>query len=363
MILNELDSKQIQRQLVFDRAVALLHRAMPRPSAFMVPLHEDWKVFEESNLVSHVISLKAVYERSEPPLQCSTAFAELLCHTGRYLYERHINQESLAILDLGERVCSNLKELPNWRYRKEDGVDNTPQNGVAQSQRLRLTVHDLDTLEANIITYAAGLHGNLSGLSERHIADEKTRRCLELRIRHMSDTTECGQTLSDHLLLANAYNDVGFQYLDNEDYDKAEAPLLKSLEMKSLRQAEGKIDGFEFAESKKNLAIVYLARGKKDAALELIEEASGILMLEEGPTDPSTLLCKFMWATILLHDGQLERSLNLHREVLDIRLKIFGTAGIATLHSFYAVAHVHFALSDISAAKHVLPISNVWHTS
>jgi tetratricopeptide (TPR) repeat protein len=344
MILNSLDDgKGIQH--VFNQAVALVRRSLPRPSPYMVPLYDHWEVFE--TYIPHVLSLQSTYLKSHPPLCGTPQFAELLCNAGAYLYERGLSASGLAVLCTAEQVCAELRE-EHFQWPIEDNSDLNWTERSSQS----LMASDLASLRANVLAYSWGINAVTGGLRVRARAHAMAKMVVDLREKHMSSAQPTELTISDHLLLANSYNDLAFQYIDEEQYDLAEPYITKSLHIKNEFSAEN-VPLFEFATPKKDLALVRLAQGRHTEALKLCMEARDLIEKEEGYRSASTQLFRFILAVVLFNVGNISASKEIHDSVLISRLSKFGETGFVTMHSYFWVALCQYHLGEYSDARSV----------
>lgn len=138
-----------------------IRRALPRPSAHMVPSFDSWDTFEI--YVLHVMSLHRLYGYSDSAILASFDFAMLLCHASRYCYERRVEQGGMAMLNTTLEICEMcLKSQPQLSI-------NIP------------SIEQVLLLKAEALAYVVGIHANLSGLSSRRLSNDAVQSCFQIR--------------------------------------------------------------------------------------------------------------------------------------------------------------------------------------
>jgi hypothetical protein len=304
----------------------------------MVPLYRGWDVFE--TLVPHALSLQAVFLRYKPVLllEPNLQFAELLASIGPYLYERGLHTPGLALLSTAEEICTVLET------RKPSRADGYNAAVVFEPPTEPLC------LRANIMAYTWGLWTVTGGIRARPQARVYATAIVALREERISRTPENKLSIADHILLANAYNDLAFQCLDEAKYGEAEPLVHRAMEMKVRFHTAGDrgeqssiiIPQFKFATPMKDLALIRLAQGRRAEALTLCSEAKYLVEAEEGVTSASTQLFRFMFAVVLYNTAASSAGFGaareLHESVLASRVARFGERGCVTLHSRFWVA-------------------------
>ena len=94
-----------QMQLIFDKAATCLSKAFPRQITGQ-SMFKDWQVC--SRITPHLLHLARHYELSEPALERSLEFADLLGHCGWYFWERGEVDVAFTILIIARRTCESL---------------------------------------------------------------------------------------------------------------------------------------------------------------------------------------------------------------------------------------------------------------
>jgi hypothetical protein len=320
ILLNILDRDTGSRQNVFDEAVLLVSEFVPKASPIMVPLPDQWPALQQ--YLPQVLSLWSVYTKSTPAIRSTNNFAELLCNAGAYMYERGLTRSGLQVLGTANEVCDRLesKDLPETKR-----------------------------LQANVLAYAAGFHWKAGGITTRQEAHEWGRKIVELREAYVNSVGLEHVNLQDYLLLSNAYNDFGLQLIDEQDYDKAESYVLRSLQMKQARS--GDIPSFELSASKACLGIVRAAQHRSDEALQLCAEATRAVAEEEGNDSVSAQSFKFDEAMIMASIGKEKESQALLKEILDFQMPLLSESNSSVLNTRFALAYVSFRLGNCSSAR------------
>lgn len=314
-----------KRQNIFDTAVSILYRALPKPSPFMVPLNASWMIFER--FVPHVMNIHQVFSRSTPRIRSTQMFAELLCSTGAYLFERGLRDPGLSILETAQVICQDLSSSCENQRQILHRTSQPPRPNQPDSP----SAMSLTILEANILAYAAGIYWKSGGLCDRRQAHIWGERILQLRQRRMKECSLDQLTISDHFLLSNAYNDFGLQLLSEQLYESAEDFHWQSLKIKRKFEAGNSVPGFEFAASNICIAFIRVAQGKFLEAVTLAREAAN-----QGKEAGSHTF-EYHLAVVLFNTGAYEESEKIHEAVLAARLKALKT-NEETLLSYFAVA-------------------------
>lgn len=332
-LLDDLTRDPRKLQGAFDQTVALLRRELPAPSECMVPINGHWSVY--SKMSSHVLELHKVYSESQSCLNAGEEFVELLYGAGTHLYERSLYESGKLVLNTAKTICEAL-ESP-FQENSHILQERTP---------------NIQALKANILTVLWGICLNQGGLTTRHEAHVNMKKVVEFREAHRKTVSPNQRTISDLLLFANMRNDKACQLIDEEQYDLAEPHLIESLKIKDgLSLAGENVPPFEFAESKKNLAIVRMSQGLVDDAIELSRVAVAHLEAEADQQSWSYELCRFTLASMLFNAGNHREALDLHRKVHEARCALYGRLGHATLHSCFSIALAEYKLENLAAAR------------
>lgn len=120
--------------------------------------------------------------------------------------------------------------------------------------------------------------------------------------------------------------------------------------MKDGLASERPIPPFEYAESKKNLAIVRLGQGNGEEAVSLSQEA--VNLLQKGDSHCSAYsLFRFIHGICLMNMGMAAEALRIFEEVYTLCLATFGKAGMHTRNSLYAIALAQYRLARFEEAR------------
>lgn len=103
------------------------------------------------------------------------------------------------------------------------------------------------------------------------------------------------------------------------------------------------------------MSLVLTARGEYDEAVKSVRHA---MYLTEGFTGKGWWYWQFQFtlACILLQSGDVQGALDLHLEVLDRRLEMYGKYERSANMSTFAVGRAYYSLRDLVVATRVLNI-------
>ncbi|KAI8626756.1 hypothetical protein F5Y19DRAFT_445460 [Xylariaceae sp. FL1651] len=338
-------------QWTFDQAVGLIKKVFPVVSKFMVPMHQEWPRYKKS--IAHVMRLREVFEsrsRSCQPLIGRLDFAGILTSAGYYLFEVRLVESGLALLSTAEHICDRLALIELTSLERSHGdpqyeantdtLNSQTHPGLPVVEKMRTTIWQIAW---SIIANSQGLPGRTRAME--HITKVLNQREQYIRLNHDSDESLCSR-----VLLANAYNDLACQLIDNGRYSDANNPLETSLNMKDNLAHEVHMPAFEYAESKKNLSIVRMAEGKGEEGLSLSREAVELLGEDDGRGGVRARF-QFVYGTCLMNLGRLREALQVFEEVHKSRVLIFGKASMHTRNSLYAIALAQYYLGNSEAAR------------
>lgn len=105
-LLHALDADILKRELVFAKSLALIRRKLPHLSQLHVPKREEWKPY--ARYLSHVLSLKSMYDESDPAIQGSEELAVLFTHARNLIWERGLALGGISCLKTAERVLNTI---------------------------------------------------------------------------------------------------------------------------------------------------------------------------------------------------------------------------------------------------------------
>ena len=314
-ILQDLDKDPKKREEVFAQAFDLVRKRFPLPSAIQIPTPEKWPACRE--YLPHVLNIQKVVIDILPSIVPSVKIAQLLSDGGINLWERGMTSEGLRLLRSAEAV---LKKLDSHEGQ----------------------------LEANIHIIIALLLQD-DGLSNIAESKERIWKALQIRKDRMSLTKPELHTRNQDILLHNAWSDYGCVLLQYNKYQEAEPIFRQCLTKYHEWGTEAEIP-YEYYKYNHHTAFCRLYNKDFTTAITLAEEGLRCITLATGQSS-ATNKTKFDLACILLQSGDLQRSFNLHKEVLDSRLKQHGKFSFLTLQSYYALGAIHAYSGDLAEAE------------
>ncbi|KAH8807700.1 hypothetical protein F5884DRAFT_857274 [Xylogone sp. PMI_703] len=339
-ILNDMIADPYTLQRTFDQAVALVRRAFPPFSKFMVPMHKEWPIYKKS--IAHVMRLDEVFKicnKSSPILTDNVVFAELLSSAGYYLFEQRLVEPCLAILSTAEQICNLVVSRKETKFSTVINPEACGSNSVTSTEQLRATCWQ--------ISHAIVLE--TQGLAGRRRSEEYITRVLQLREDYAKIEHNSEERFWSQVLLANAHNDMACQLIDMGRYSEAETHLKASFDMKVRLALERPIHPFKIAASTKNLVVVRLGQGKADEALSLSRQA---LDLVNDDKDSSVYArFRFIYGVCLMNVGRVAEALKVFQEVNSLGIAIFGKASMQTRNSSYSVALAQYRLGNFQEAR------------
>ncbi|KAI9155704.1 putative extracellular serine carboxypeptidase [Paramyrothecium foliicola] len=306
-VMSALDEQQDKRLSVFDQAVNLISRKLPKYPPIMVPRLDKFHVY--TVCIPHVMSIHKA-GNTEPCLELAAT---------------------------GEQVCRELAVRA-----ANSGMQETTSDVHRSSSLVRL--------EANIIAYGFGVLLERGGMGDRQQAHDEAHRIIELREKYITDTPRSELSDADYILLANAYGDWALQLANEGFYQESREYSERSLSMKE-RYLGGQENGFEFLTSKSLIATAHLAVGTGRLALALAKDSLVGVERENGPDHPYTRHQSFILANFHAAVGEYAEGLTIHRMALEARRSLFGEFNSDTLNSYYAVALCLFRLQRHEEAR------------
>ncbi|KAK0636139.1 hypothetical protein B0T17DRAFT_503618 [Bombardia bombarda] len=343
-VINSLSEEYTACQLAFDRSVALVKLVFPPLSEFMVPVPKDLMLYKKS--IAQAIRLDEVFRicsKASHPLVGGLAFAELLVSAGYYLFEARLGAPGLMILSTAEDICTtSAADTPDYPSSARSLEKSEKTQASTSSRWIKLRATALQISWAIMITS--------NGWAWRKKCTKHIMKVLELRKAYA--TADYGEdTYIGRVLLANALNDMACQLLDNAEFDAAEAHLAASIKMKEDLSCERSMPPYQFAEHKKNMALVRLGQKKEQEAVVFSKEAIAFLSKEEGEDGVYSIFL-FTHGICLANAGCLPAALSVLQKSHKLRAASFGSAGIHTLHNLYAIAFVQYRMGLHSEARH-----------
>lgn len=185
------------------------------------------------------------------------------------------------------------------------------------------------TMRADIHIMIALMYDN-TGITNRVESLEKRTTALEIRLAKLSPSKHN----QDEILIYNARMDYTISLLQDHDYKTVE-PLIEECHQKYHQWGPPEEIPYEYSKYYNKLALVRMYQQRFDEAITWAERSISCV----PNSDPFPLQGRrgFHLACILLQSGDIARSYDLHRDILDRRAERLGQTSELTLHSCHAV--------------------------
>ena len=248
----------------------------------------------------------------------------MLCDIGTFLWHTGQFNDSSAALDTAERIVEAQSE---------------EEQASSQSKALLSDAYSLTGIICDII-----------GVSKREDSIRNRRACLMLR--QETHATLSTITIDDEIRLETAWSDLGCSYMQLGEYEKAGKIFDKMFEA-TQRWGPEEDYLFEYAKYYHHCAFARMAQGKPDIAIDYAKKGVELQRRHEKDTNTMVLITMYDLASLLYNAGAVRESLDLHEEVLRLRLQICGEASQFTLESYESAATVHYLLGNLLKAEFV----------
>ncbi|PVH72724.1 hypothetical protein DL98DRAFT_659889 [Cadophora sp. DSE1049] len=289
---SRLDKDSALRYEVFERAVAAVRKLTPSASPIQFPNPKLWADFEKA--VPQILGLETAFAHSQPSIQGSVAFAQLLYDAAFNTWERESSQDGLRLLTTALAVLNDLNNDP-------DG-------------KLRADIHVM-----------VGVICDNIGISKR--AEAIHHRNIVVRIRQaIVDRGPADVNEVDDILLHNALNDTAETWGSEEQYP------------------------FEYGKYYRNKAAVRTFQRRFDEAVVSAKRSVVLAKLDTG-IGPRYLMYLQDVASHMLQSGNVAGALKQHMEVFELRERLCGKYHDVTLQSMYAIGAMHYHLKDFPEAE------------
>jgi tetratricopeptide (TPR) repeat protein len=315
-ILYKLDKQVESRQAVFEQAFSIVRQITPSASPIQVPNPRFWSEFEAA--VPQIFALRSAFLGSQPQIEGSVQFAELLYDAGFNTWEREMSYSGLQLLETAEQILDDL--------------------GYDENAKLRADIHAI----AGIICDNIGISRKAQGLLHRQKA---------LKIRQMV-VDEAGESVTrdQEILLYNAMNDVAESLLQSYGYQEAEV-LVESCKVQYAKWGTEDEFPFEYGKYYRNIGAVRCLQRRFEEAITSTERAVELIGLDTG-VGPRYLFYMYDSACHVLQAGDLETSLKIHREIFETREDVCGEFNDVTLQSAYTIGALYHHLGDPQMAEY-----------
>jgi tetratricopeptide (TPR) repeat protein len=302
-----------ERDEIFRLAFELVRQRLPRPSSD-TPEPAKWNAFKE--YLPHVVSLQRVYSDGLSIITPFLGLSELFRDGGVLLWQRYISTDAMKLLNSAEAILNKLD---------------------CEEDHLRVDIHITTNL---LIQYF--------GISHRAESRDRLQKILEFRLK--VPTT----TLENEIRLNNARADYANSLLQFNDYRNAE-PIYQKCYKKCLEWGAEEDNPFDCAKLNHHMAYCFMYRRDFQGAIRLAERAVALIGLFPGGDQQLLLRYKFDLACIVLQSGNMERALEMQKQILAARLDLQGRASYFTLQSYYAVGALCSYLGRLDEAECVFP--------
>jgi hypothetical protein len=246
---------------------------------------------------------------------------ELFRDGGVLLWQRYIFTDALNLLNSAEKILDSLE---------------------CSEDHLRVDIHITTNL---LIQYF--------GISHRAESRDRLWKILEFRLKTEAKAEPGTSTREDEALLNNARADYANALLQFNNYKEAE-PIYQKCYKKCLEWGQEQDNAFECAKLNHHMAYCHMYRRDFVGAIKLAEKAVALVSLVGGDKQ-LTLRYKFDLACIILQSGDINRALEMHKQILTARLDLQGRASYFTLQSYYAVGALCSYLGKLDEAVYVFP--------
>jgi len=320
-LLQDMNTNQREIDQIFQLAFELVRKRLPIPS-FDTPEPAKWNLFKE--YLPHVLSLQRVYSGGISIITPYVDLAQLFRDGGILLWQRFIFNDACKLLNSAETILDKLDV-------KED--------------QLRADIHIATTL---LIQYF--------GISHRAESRDRFRKILQIRKEYEANTPRENYSQDDIYCLNHAYADYANALLQFNDYKEAE-PIYQRCYTTTLEWGPEEANPFECAKLNHHMAFCKMYRRDFKEAIRLSERAIDLVRVFAENSTQLLLRYKFDLACIILQSGDMERALEMHREILAARMDLQGRASYFTLQSYYAVGALCSYLRKYDEAEYVLPFT------
>jgi hypothetical protein len=252
----------------------------------------------------------------------SIGLSELFRDGGVLLWQRYIFNDALKLLNSAETILDKLK---------------------SDDDHLRADIHITTNL---LIQYF--------GISHREESRDRLQKILEFRLNTAAKAEPGTLTKEDEVRLNNARADYANSLLQFNNYKEAE-PIYQKCHAKLLEWGAEEDNPFDCAKLNHHMAYCLMYRRDFKGAIKLAERAIELVKLLGG--DKQLILrYEFDLACIVLQNGDAERSLEMHKQILTARLDLQGRASYFTLQSYYAVGALCSYLGRLDEAEYAFSV-------
>lgn len=306
---------------MFDHAVKMTRAQFPKYDLNVKPPSTEIPVFQK--YLPHVQSLKNYFEQSDPPIEGSLIFIELLADAGGFLFQQNLSKSSRDLLMLALRIYYQL-------FSSGD-----------QHMALRATLENF-----------LALADKFSGIDGRQSAFDRGVRVIKIREEILNSTPLDKRSLDMQIDLGRAWTDHGWTLVDMERADEAEEYITKATELyKSLRpEAEMK---FRYAQQYIVMAYVFVYQDKLSDAIASADHAVELMNADLGKDHSWTVRLNFQRTLVYFAAGKLNECLEMYEDILKRRVDLLGDQHADVAISHYWLGIVNWKLSILGKAEYV----------
>jgi hypothetical protein len=318
-ILHKLNEDGGNLQHVFEQAVALLRRMIPKPPKLRQLEAETWPAL--FLVLPHILRLESCFRRAESKISGTPMFAELLVDVGGIrLYDRGYLAESEILL----RTAQQVLDRPEITHPgKED-----------------LLAHSYIVIG---LCTDVGISGRALGLSSR-------QKAVALREAIFARRLTSGGDRDDEVLLFKSYTDLACSFQLFNRFDEVRELCEKCLHQYKQWGSEDEYP-YEYAKYYNHMAYVMLFEGCPKMA-ERAGKRGSILMDQAAPGTQMASLFRFDWATIMFQAGDTTGGLAEHMKIFKQRERDCGKQNPLTLQSQLHIGIMYYLIGQYQEAKY-----------
>ena len=188
-----------------------------------------------------------------------------------------------------------------------------------------------------------------TGIQQRAEAFYRRKEALAIRKR-ICDASDPPRR-NDEILLYNSYMEYAISLLHYHRWKQAE-PIIEMCLAKFKEWGPEEEIPFEYSKYHNKIALVRMYQGRFKEAIKHADRSVD-LMEKKGFAIFKTRF-EFDMACIILQSGDLDRALELHREIYTQRFETVGITNELSLHSMYAVGAIYELKEDYDEAEYVV---------
>ena len=252
--------------------------------------------------------MEDAYSRAEPPLIISIELADMFAQFGMDLYDRGLIKVDETLVKTAENVLDAL--------------------GVGQDNFLQLRTN---------IHICIGMYTDTLGITRRNEGLDRRIQALDLREKALQGIIP---NIDEDILLLNAVMDLSCSNQQFNRFQDFESLSNRCLQRFKTWGSELEYP-YEFAKYLHSIAFVFLYRRNTEAAVRSAEKGAELMRTAE----PGTLLTtvyRYDWAIFLFQDGQQDKAIDEHEEILKDRIARCGKSNALTLQNYMTLGIMYY---------------------